>query len=56
MPLTIPREDMKVVEAAAKAWLDLPKMVEVSNRGASPVLARWLAVLRMAQVAGTKSR
>jgi hypothetical protein len=56
MPLTIPREDMKVVEAAANAWLDLPKMVQVSNLGASPILARWLAVLRMRQVSEAKSR
>jgi hypothetical protein len=38
------------------AYMDCPKTVEVSNLGASPVLARWLAALRMAQVAGAKSR
>jgi hypothetical protein len=31
-------------------------LAEVSNLGASPVLARWLAVLRMRQVAEAKSR
>ena len=36
--------------------MDCPKTVEVSNLGASPVLARWLAVLRMAQVSEGKSR
>jgi len=55
-PLGIPREDGKFVEAAAKAWLELPKNVVVFNLGASPVLARWLAVLRMEQAAEAKSR
>ena len=36
--------------------MDFPKTVEVSNLGASPVLARWLAVLRMQQVKEAKSR
>jgi hypothetical protein len=56
MPLTLPPEDAQFVHVTAKAWMDLPEKVEVSNLGASPVLARWLAVLRMAQVAGAKSR
>ncbi len=55
-PLGVPADDAKIIETAAKAWLDLPKMVEVSNLGASPVLARWLAVLRMEQAAEAKSR
>lgn len=56
MPLPIPREEAKLVETAAKAWLDFPKTVEVPNLGASPVLARWLTVLRMVQSAEAKSR
>jgi len=56
MPLTVPPEDARFVETAAMAWMDFPKTVEVSNLGASPVLARWLAVLRMRQVAEAKSR
>jgi hypothetical protein len=55
-PLGVPADDAKFIEAAAKAWLDLPGMVEISNLGASPVLARWLAVLRMEQAAQAKSR
>ena len=55
-PLGVPADDAKIIEVAAKAWLDLPKMVEVSNLGASPVLARWLAVSRMEQTAEAKSR
>jgi hypothetical protein len=49
-------EAARFVETAALAWMDCPKMVEVSNLGASPVLARWLALLRMAQVSEAKSR
>jgi hypothetical protein len=56
MPLKVPPEDAKFIEAAAMGWMDLPEKVEVSNLGASPVLARWLAVLRMRQVAEAKSR
>jgi len=56
MPLMVPPEDAGFVEAAAMAWMDCPKTVEVSNLGASPVLARWLAVLRMAQAAEAKTR
>jgi hypothetical protein len=56
MPLTVPPEDAKFVETAAMAWMDCPKTVEVSNLGSSAVLARWLAVLRMRQVAEGKSR
>ena len=56
MPLMVPPEDARFVETAAMAWMDCPKTVEVSNLGSSPVLARWLAVLRMRQVAEAKSR
>lgn len=56
MPLTLPPEDAEFVHVAAKAWMDSPETVEVSNLGASPVLARWLAVLRMAQVSRAKNR
>jgi hypothetical protein len=56
MPLIVPPEDAKFVETAAMAWMDCPKTVEVSNLGASPVLARWLAVLRMQQLKGAKNR
>jgi hypothetical protein len=56
MPLIVPPEDAKFVETAAMAWMDCPKTVGVSNLGSSPVLARWLAVLRMAQVSEAKSR
>ena len=37
-------------------WMDYPNKVESSNLGASPVLARWLAVLRKAQLAEAKTR
>jgi hypothetical protein len=56
MPLMVPPEDAKFVETAAMAWMDCPKAVEVSNLGASPVLARWLAVLRIQQLKGAKNR
>ena len=56
MPLTVPPEDARFVETAAMAWMDLPEKVEVSNLGASPVLARWLAVLRMQQLKEAKNR
>jgi hypothetical protein len=56
MPLTLPPEDAQYVHVAAKAWMDLPEKVEVSNLGASPVLARWLAVLRMQQLKEAKIR
>jgi len=55
-PLGIPPDDGKFVEVAAKAWLELPKNVVVSNLGASPVLARWLAVVRLEQTAEAKNR
>ena len=56
MPLTVPPEDAGFIETAAMGWMDFPTKVEISNLGASPVLARWLAVLRMAQVSEAKSR
>lgn len=56
MPLMIPPVDASFAETAAKAWMDVPKTVEISNLGASPVLARWLAVLRMQQLKEAKSR
>lgn len=55
-PLAIPPEDVNIAEVAARIWLDLPRGVEISNLGALPVLARWLTVLRMEQVAEAKSR
>jgi hypothetical protein len=36
--------------------IDCPETVEVSNLRASPVLAGWLAVLRMQQLKGAKNR
>jgi hypothetical protein len=56
IPLAVPPEDARFIETAAKAWMDCPKTVEVTNLGSSPVLARWLAVLRMQQVSEAKSR
>jgi hypothetical protein len=56
MPLTVPPEDAKFIDTAAMAWMDVPNTVEVSNLGASPVLARWLAVLRLQQLKEAKSR
>jgi hypothetical protein len=56
MPLTVPPEDATFIEAAAKVWMDCPKGVEVAHLGASAVLARWLAVLRMRQLSEAKSR
>ena len=55
-PLGFPSDDAKFVEFAAKVWMALPKNVLVSNLGASPVLARWLTVLRIEQAAEAKSR
>ena len=56
MPLQVPPEDASFIETAAMGWMDYPNKVEISNLGASPVLARWLAVLRMAQLAEAKTR
>jgi hypothetical protein len=56
MPLTVTPEYAEWVHAAAKVWMDFPEKVEVPNLGASALLARWLAVLRMQQVSEAKSR
>ena len=56
MPLQVPPEDASFIETAAMGWMDYPNKVEISNLGASPVLARWLAVLRKAQLAEAKTR
>jgi hypothetical protein len=56
MPLTVTPEYAEWVHAAAKVWMDFPEKVEVPNLGASALLARWLAVLRMQQAAEAKSR
>ena len=56
MPLTVPPEDARFIETAAMGWMDLPNMVEISNLGASAVLARWLAVLRIQQLKEAKNR
>jgi hypothetical protein len=56
MPLMVPPEDARFIETAAMGWMDLPKTVEVPNLGASAVLARWLAVLRMQQLKEAKNR
>ena len=55
-PLGFPPEDARMIEMAALGWLELPKNVAVSNLGALPMLARWLAVMRMEQAAEAKSR
>lgn len=55
-PLGMPEEDGKFVDAAAEIWLAMPSTIKLSNVGASPVLARWLALLRMEQNAEAKSR
>lgn len=55
-PLGIPADEVKTIEVAAQAWLDLPNFVEVSDLVALPMLARWLSVLRMEQAAESKSR
>lgn len=55
-PLGMPAEDEKFVDVAAQAWLDYSASTKLSNVGASPVLARWLAFMRMEQVAESKSR
>lgn len=55
-PLGAPHEDANWIYVAAHLWLDMPQHVEVSNLGASPVLARWLAVTRMEQAAEAKIR
>jgi len=46
MLLTVPPEDARFVGAAAMGWMDFPKTVEVSNLGASPVLARIVRAAR----------
>jgi hypothetical protein len=56
MPLMVPPEDARFIETAAMGWMDLPKTVEISNLGASAVLARWLAVLRKQQLKEAKNR
>jgi hypothetical protein len=55
-PLAFPADEACVLETAAKAWLEFPRNVTVSNVGALPVLARWLTVLRMEQLVEAKSR
>ncbi len=55
-PLGIPADEVRDNEVTARSWLDMPEFVDVSNLDALPVLARWLAVLRMEQAAEAKNR